>query len=99
MAQSTDERRFWEAFNKKITDVVFDTHREIILNTPVDTGRLRSSIQIEQIPEGWVIGTNVHYAEFVELGHMTSKGNIVEGRRMFLKGVQYLERRLKTFFK
>lgn len=45
---------------------------------PVDTGRLRNSITHQQYDESTeVIGTNVEYAPFVELGHHTSGGNKV----------------------
>lgn len=60
---------------EKIKNIVFDTHRHIILNTPVDTGRLRSSIVVEERGDGWVIGTNVEYAPFVELD---TKPHIIE---------------------
>lgn len=52
----------------KIRPIIFDTHREIMLNTPVDTGRLRNSIVVEEADDGFIIGTNVTYAEYVELG-------------------------------
>lgn len=45
---------------------------------PVDTGNLRNSITHEQYDESTeVIGTNVEYAPYVELGHMTSGGTHV----------------------
>lgn len=53
---------------KKIVNIIFKTHAEIVRNTPVDTGRLRQSIVVEQQDDGYVIGTNIPYAEFVELG-------------------------------
>jgi hypothetical protein len=31
-------------------------------------GRLRASIVVEEDSDGWIIGTNMPYAEFVELG-------------------------------
>jgi HK97 gp10 family phage protein len=36
--------------------------------TPVDTGRLRSSVTHDSDETGFVVGTNVHYAPYVELG-------------------------------
>lgn len=65
-----------------VKDAIFHTHAVIVENTPVaqsvpsdppysmgHTGsRLRKSVVIEQTPEGWIIGTNVPYAEYVELG-------------------------------
>jgi hypothetical protein len=53
---------------KRIVKLVFSAHRHIIENTPVDTGRLRSSIIIEETKSGFLIGTNVEYAEAIELG-------------------------------
>lgn len=41
--------------------------------TPVDTGRLRASISHEVDDRTAVIGTNVEYAPFVELGTSSQK--------------------------
>lgn len=51
---------------------------------PVDTGRLRNSITHQQFDEKTeVVGTNVEYAPYVELGHHTAGGagvNYVSGK-------------------
>ena len=48
---------------------------------PVDTGNLRNSITHQQYDENTeVIGTNVEYAPYVELGHHTASGSFVAGR-------------------
>lgn len=48
---------------------------------PVDTGRLRNSITHQQYDENTeVVGTNVEYAPYVELGHVTPSGNPVAPR-------------------
>ena len=46
---------------------------------PVDTGRLRNSIthEVEGDGQAVVIGTNVEYAPFVELGHTQEPGRYV----------------------
>ena len=45
---------------------------------PVDTGRLRGSITHEQFDDNTeIVGTNVEYAPFVELGHHTRSGKRV----------------------
>lgn len=45
---------------------------------PVDTGNLRNSITHQQFDESTeVIGSNVEYAPFVELGHFTAAGTKV----------------------
>jgi len=63
------ERDFEKELNKRISDFAFATHGIIVSNTPVDTGRLRSSIVVQQDDEdNWVIGTNVEYAEQQEIG-------------------------------
>ncbi len=48
---------------------------------PVDTGRLRNSITHQQYDDNTeVIGTNVEYAPYVELGHHTSGGKFIDGK-------------------
>jgi phage gpG-like protein len=76
-----EEKIFEEELNRRIRDAVFSTHRVIIEATPVRTGRLRGSIVVEEDEQGYIIGTNVPYAEHVEAG--TSR---MAGRHMFLKG-------------
>ncbi|WP_019008981.1 HK97-gp10 family putative phage morphogenesis protein [Deinococcus aquatilis] len=42
---------------------------EMVLLAPVDTGRLRQSINVQKIGKGhYRVGTNVNYAPFVEFG-------------------------------
>ena len=48
---------------------------------PVDTGRLRNSITHQQYDDDTeVIGSNVEYAPYVELGHHTTGGTFVAGK-------------------
>lgn len=48
---------------------------------PVDTGNLRNSITHQQYDDNTeVIGTNVEYAPYVELGHHTKSGSFVPGK-------------------
>lgn len=48
---------------------------------PVDTGRLRNSITHQQYDDDTeVVGTNVEYAPYVELGHHTQSGSFVAGK-------------------
>lgn len=47
---------------------------------PVDTGRLRNSITHQlHGSKDVIIGTNVEYAPYVELGHKTKRGKTVDG--------------------
>lgn len=49
---------------------------------PVDTGNLRNSITHQQMDENTeVIGTNVEYAPYVELGHHKTNGGYVAPKR------------------
>lgn len=46
-----------------------ELRNEAVLNAPVRTGRLRQSISVQKIGEGWFrVGSNVIYAPFVEFG-------------------------------
>lgn len=48
---------------------------------PVKTGRLRNSITHQQFSDNTeMVGTNVEYAPYVELGHHTSSGSFVAGK-------------------
>lgn len=50
-------------------------------NCPVDTGNLRNSITHQQEDENTeLIGTNVEYAPYVELGHHTKSGSFVDAK-------------------
>lgn len=59
-------RKIQKALNKKAIRIV----REAQKNSPVDTGRLRSSITFEEKENGIgvSVGTNVQYAKFQEFG-------------------------------
>ena len=71
--ESTDDE-INKIIDKKIAKIIFEVHAYIVANTPVDTGRLRNSIVIEQDDDGnWFIGTNVPYAEEVEIGQPPHK--------------------------
>ena len=48
---------------------------------PVDTGRLRNSITHARYDQNTeVVGSNVDYAPYVELGHRTTAGNHIPGK-------------------
>lgn len=48
--------------------IALEIEKEAKLRCPVDTGRLRSSIQIYEIGGEILIGSNVKYAPYVEYG-------------------------------
>ena len=55
--------------DKAIGRIALQVQKEIKVNCPVQTGRLRNSIVVTKNTEGeWVVGTNLDYAEYVELG-------------------------------
>jgi hypothetical protein len=76
------QRELEEYLRKKVAQLVFETHRVIVENTPVGKstpgdewqesytgGNLRRSIIVERTGENsWTIGTAVPYAEWVEQG-------------------------------
>ncbi len=81
--------------------------KEIKMATPVDTGRLRSSIISKVTPEFGTVGTNIKYATFVEYGtkrmearHVTPGSSIrIFGLGMFGYGMKRLQEKLGEFLK
>lgn len=60
-----------DAIERALEKVGLTAEAYAVLNAPVDTGRLRSSITHATDETSAYIGTNVEYAKYVELG--TSK--------------------------
>ena len=88
-----------------IKKIILFLDREVKPATPVDTGRLRSSITSKTYPDFGTIGTNVSYASFVEYGtkkmearHIES-GKRVYGLGMFGYGLKQLQSKIGDFLK
>ena len=63
------QKKFDDDLDKQVARFVSAVHGHIVSETPVDTGRLRSSIVMEQDDDdNWIIGTSVPYAEQIEIG-------------------------------
>jgi hypothetical protein len=60
-----DNDKLIEDLKKVIAPVIYDTHREIVMNTP--GFELRNSIIVEETTDGFIIGTTKKYAPYVEL--------------------------------
>lgn len=78
-----------EQIKQEIVRAIFATHAHIVQNTPVDTGRLRTSIKVEQDGDDWIIGTNVPYAEHVELGVRPHIIRPVNKKALYWKGANH----------
>lgn len=87
-----------EDINKKLGQIALKVQRQIKQETPVSTGRLRNSIVVNKVGNEWVVGTNLEYAEYVELGvkpHTIKPLNkkalsfIWNGQRVFFKSVEH----------
>jgi phage gpG-like protein len=83
------DRLLEKEIRKRVAKLVFATHAHIVENTPVDTGRLRSSIIVEEKGEGFIIGTNVEYAEFVEQGMQPTVIRPKNKQALFWKGARH----------
>jgi len=56
-------------FQQVMNKIALQTLAEVQMNCPVVSGRLRNSIVLEKQTNGdIIIGTNLDYAEFVEIG-------------------------------
>jgi len=61
-------RKTKDTVSKKIRQSTILVLTDAVLNCPVDTGRLRNSIDMVTEPDVGVVFTNVDYAPHVELG-------------------------------
>ena len=66
------------AIDKALEEIGLQAQNYATAICPVDTGRLKNSITHMQENENTeVIGTNVEYAPYVEMGHHTASGSYV----------------------
>ncbi len=67
-----------QPFNEGIKKIVLALQREVMVATPVDTGRLRASVTPKLTEENGVfqgiVGTWVTYSPFIEYGHLARGG-------------------------
>lgn len=66
---------------------------------PVDTGRLRSSIQYNPGHLECTVGTNVEYAPFVEFPHRSRSGRTIAGKSFLFPAFEIARRRLEDELK
>lgn len=58
-----------EKLNKALPEIARRFQNELMIKAPVDTGRLRNSIKVENTPNGLIISL-VDYAKWVEFGSL-----------------------------
>lgn len=68
---------------------------EVKLNSPVRTGRLRNSIVADKINGVWTIGTNLDYAEHVEIGVAPHVIKPKEKKALFWAGAEHPVKEVK----
>lgn len=96
-----------EEFSKKLNSLSYNLDREIQMiiekygaklladvkfNTPVDSGQLRRSWQSKKGKLYYKVWNNTEYGIFIELGHRTRNGSVVEGRYMLSKACENIEK-------
>lgn len=94
-----------EPVNEGIRKLALWTQRTVMVSTPVDTGRLRSSMTSQIYGDTAKIGTNVQYAQFVEYGtRFMQPRHVVEGSSarilgigMFTHTMKLLQTKVKDF--
>lgn len=82
-------------FKKVIGIVALKVLAEIKKETPVKTGRLRNSITLKQEGDTFIIGTNVNYAEAVELGVGPYEITPKDKKALYWKGAAHPVKRVK----
>ena len=89
-----------DTINEQIQEAGIDTQADAKKACPVDTGRLRSSIQYTPDILEALVGTNVEYAPYVEMGHHTRSGSFVAAQPFlypaFEKNAQVLKEKLES---
>jgi HK97 gp10 family phage protein len=94
-----------EPVNEGIRKVTEWMERMVKISTPVDTGRLRSSMTSELIGQMGKVGTNVQYAPFVEFGTRYMEARHVNegsstrilGIGMFTRAMELLQVKIQDF--
>ena len=82
-------------FKKVIGIAALKTLAEIKKNTPVSSGRLRNSIILKQEGDTYIIGTNVDYAEYVELGVEPHEIKPKNKKALYWKGAAHPVKKVK----
>lgn len=57
-----------EALHQGAQEIQNSAKRLIKAKNAFDTGRLHGSIEVEKIPDGYSVGTNIKYAPYIEYG-------------------------------
>jgi HK97 gp10 family phage protein len=94
-----------EPVDEGIKKATLWTERTVKVSTPVDTGRLRSSITARILGQTGRIGTIVQYAKFVEYGtrkmeprHVVEGSSTrIKGKGMFTYTMELLREKIKDF--
>ena len=105
LAKKLKKETITQPVGEGIKKITLFLDREIKMATPVDTGRLRSSVTSQITAEFGKVGTSVQYSSFVEYGTKKMEARHVEGGRrvfgqgMFAYGLQKLQARIGEFLK
>jgi len=94
-----------EPVNEGIRKIAIWMQKTVMVSTPVDTGRLRSSTTLQFIGDTAKIGTNVQYAQYVEYGTKYMEPRYVKeggsgrilGTGPFTRAMELLQGKIKDF--
>lgn len=64
----SSSQKVHEVIDKTLNKAAIKVQAQAKENCPADTGKLRGSISVEKIPNGYAVGTNVEYGVYVEFG-------------------------------
>lgn len=98
------EHDYPKEFEAMVIQIATDLQAAVQDATPVRTSRLQSNWFVgELVKRGNAyyieVYNNVEYAEPVEYGHRTSKGNFVEGAHMMELSVELLKLKLPAYLR
>ena len=105
LLKKLEQRNFKKPVADSVRKMTLWFHSTVQVSTPVDTGRLRSSIALKIEPKEGEVFTNVQYAPFVEYGTRKMEARHVKrgssarilGTGMFAYTLEQLHQKMGAF--
>jgi hypothetical protein len=88
-----------EQLNARIGEVVQSAYDQMVNDSPVDTGNLQSSWDLQLSETGWEITNDADYCGFVEFGHSTRGTSFVPGQNWITPAYEQMRSDLEDVIK
>lgn len=88
-----------EKLTEEISAAVNTAYDSMVGDSPVDTGFLQSSWNLEESDTNWTITNDCEYVGFVEFGHSTRSGSFVPGQNWIEPAYETLRSDLESIIR